>query len=156
MFHLRLAALMMPSVPLMRSVTTASFQWFLFLELSPIMRTSPTLGCDVCFPPACQCCSRNLLTYSDVHRFHIASLHLSKNFARFLKSLSGNWCAGNSGKSLGLMCGIEFGVSTGSSLSPLRYVKGRLFNLTSTSSTTSSNSRHQRVPFPIVLQVQNA
>ena len=51
--------------------------------------------------------------YSDVHRFHIASLHFSKNFTRFLKSLSGNWCAGNLGKYLGLMCSMASGVSTG-------------------------------------------
>ena len=90
LFDLRLAALMMPSISLMRSVTTVSFQWFLFLELSLMMTTSLTFGCDICFPLACWCCPCKLLTYSDLHHFHIASLHLSKNFAPYLKSLSGN------------------------------------------------------------------
>lgn len=88
---LSLATLTMPSLPLIRSLTIASFHWLWFFFSSCIMTISPMLGWGVCSPPAQRWLSRRSLTYSAVHFFHITSLPLRWNFALFLKSLSSTW-----------------------------------------------------------------
>ena len=57
--------------------------------------------------------SRKARKYSAVHRRHNTSLALSKNLARFRKSLSSSWCGGNSGRILVLRNSNVFGVNVG-------------------------------------------
>ena len=84
---LSLAPLMIPSFPLMNYCTTPNFHWFRFFSSPRIITTSPTLRLQgfepsVLYP---QCRSLSPRMYSFVQRNHIASLHLAKYFALFLK-----------------------------------------------------------------------
>ena len=85
-----------------------------------IITTSPTLM-SACLPPCFKRCrSRNPLRYSLVQRFHTASLHRPRYFARFLISPSSMWYGSNSGSRFGCSKRNVFGIRTGNWMSSSR------------------------------------
>ena len=90
--------------------------------------------------------------YSPVQRFHRPSFVVQRNLRRFFKSRSSNWWGCKSGTAVGYWNRNEFGVKTGSWGLSSKYVRGRVFMHTSTSSTISSNSEKDKSRPPTVLR----
>ena len=84
---LSLAALVIPSLPLIRSVTIAKIHRFRIFCSLLMITASPTfvsfVKCLICDLPARRCCSWRLLMYSRDQRFHVASLHFWRYLACF-------------------------------------------------------------------------
>ena len=109
-----LAPRTIPSLPSISCSTIPRGQQFRFRSADWITTTSPTARVHFLSPCLRRWRSRKARKYSAVHRRHNASFVLSKNLARFLKSLSSSWCGGNSGRILVLRNSKVFGINVGS------------------------------------------
>lgn len=78
-----------------------------------MITTSPKAGVSLPAPHCARCLSRRLRRYSLVHRLHTASLHFSKCFAHFRRSVVSMWCGCNSGSKLLFKNNIAFSVRRG-------------------------------------------
>ena len=103
-----------PSLPSISCSTIPRGQQFRFRSEDWMTTTSPTARVHFLSPCLRRWRSHNDRKNSVVHRRHNASLVLSKNLARFRKSLSSSWCGCNSGRILVLRNSNVFGVNVGS------------------------------------------